>query len=868
MILPFCYYFLLQTAVKNFEKQISHFFIAIVILCVVAVVFAVVSPKKAPVISGVTFDSPETYLVKVKKGAITKDFSRHIISTVKAATPDQEEYEWVKIEVQNQEQLQKLSENGDVILTQPDFKRRLFTPNDHYYNTTGSIISGQYDQWNLRRIGFTPADTDAQSAWNTSTGSASTIVAVIDSGINLTHPDIVNYNSGATPVWGDNNLWVNQAEIPVGIKASIDANSDSTITPKEIIDYFVTNNYDVDSNSTIDYRDILATGSVLRDGVDNGSNGYVDDILGFNFADNTNNPSEVNGAVSAGHGTHVSGIIGAVVTNNNSRVNPGLAGVCWSCQIMPLKVINNSGYGFDSDIAEAIDYAVANGAKVINMSLGGAGYSQILQDAITNAWNSGTIVVSASGNDGSSASDSYPSGSTNSLSVGATNYLDQVPYYSNSGGKLDVVAPGDYVLSSFIQFSGCLGSSLYVCSSGTSMASPHVAGLAALLYDLHKDDTSPWGPKEIRSAILKNATDLGSAGFDSTTGFGIINAKAALSATYSSDAVAPTATLNSLESSVVNGTVPINGTASDADLYIYTISMVRTSDNYVVKQYSGRSNVTDSLLFNVNTTAIADGTYNINLRVEDFSGNISNAAPVSVTIDNTAPTSFSLTAPANTAVSTNTKPNLVWTSAVDTHGVHYDVVVDSSTVANDLTATTHTLTTALSEGAHNFYVNAKDDLGNSRSSNTNSYTVDLSPPNDFTVNVTTSGLAPTFTFLTTDTYSGVSYYQISIDGGSFVTVSSPYSPGNLSDGSHSATVRAYDGVGNYKDASVNFSVSDRNSYLKSKGDFNFDGEVDLSDLSILASKWLQPNTTADANGDAKTDLSDLSILASGWLKSF
>lgn len=789
------------------------------------------------------------------------DLDKSKISLLPKASAKEKVSDWQLIRVNSEEELKTLRKELGIKRIYPDHKRFISTPDDSYYNSQNTIISGQYDQWNLRFSGFTPL-SDPTSGWNITTGSSETIVAVIDTGISLTNPDIVNGN-GST--WGDNNLWINQEEIPAGIFGAIDTNTNGNVESSELINYFVSNNLDINSNGTINYLDIIASGSPIRNGVDNNTppNGYVDDIFGYNFADTNPDVSDING-----HGTHVSGIIGAT-TNNNAIINPGISGVCWTCKIMPLKVINSQGFGYDSDIVAAIDYAVENGAKVINMSLGGPGYSEPMQVAITDAWNNGVLVVSASGNYASSASDSYPGGSAFSLSVGSLTYLDQKAYYSNTGPKLDIMAYGDNVLSTFLPTSyGCVGAGNYACLSGTSMASPHVAGLAALIFDLHKDDVTPWTAREVRNALIKNAVDMNTVGFDDATGFGRIYAKTALEATaISVDSTNPTATITGLANSIQKGTFNISGTAYDDNLYIYTVSFQRQSDNYIVKQYSGRSSITGSTLLSIDSTQIPDDIYDVILRVEDFYGNVSTTTATNITIDNTAPSTFSLTTPANNSATTQTRPTFTWTTSSDANTVTYDIVLNGVTQGSDLVTTEYTPGSDLAEGTYSWNVTAKDTVLNTRTTSNFTFYADRTPPNPFIVSVSPNGSSPSISFTATDSISGVQSYQASINGGAFVSVNSPYNPGILPDGNYTVVIRAIDKAGNSRDSSTSFSISNVCNTRKTKGDFNCDGIVNLSDLSILAANWMKANSTADATGDNMTNLSDLSILAANWLKN-
>ncbi len=724
---------------------------------------------------------------------------------------------WIKVKVKDSNQLQALKSNPHITKLERNTVRRLTTgPNDAYYNSQNNVISGQYDQWDLRKIKLgpntTPPPATKDSGWEVTTGSSNTIVAVIDTGIDLTHPDLTG------------NIWINS--------------------------------YENSGSSNVDDA---------QPGKPSG-NGYVDDIKGWNFADNNNNVQDTNG-----HGTHVAGTIAAVTDNTT-----GMAGICWTCKIMPLKVVSSAGGAYDSDIYLAIHYAVDNGAKLINMSLGGPGYSQILQDAIDYAWANDVLVISAAGNYGSSASDSYPGGSYNSISVGATDYNDVTQSYSNTGPKMDLVAPGSNILSTYLSTStGCLsGSQRYNCLDGTSMAAPHVTGVAALIYDLHRSDGPAWTAKQIRYALLHPSSpnyidNLGNPGFDDSSGYGRLNALKALQAsTPASDNTPPTATLTAPGTSTISGSFNVTGTASDADLYMYMISFTRVSDNYIVKQVSGRTSVTSNTLYSLNTSDLPDDEYKVSLRVEDFAGNVTSSAGYQVTVDNTAPGNFTLSYPtANQAINT-TRPPFTWNTPSDVSPLTYSVVVDGATLTNSATSPTFTPGSDLPQGTHSWYVVAKDAANHTTNSSTLAFNIDTVAPADFAVTVSLQGSKAVVTFSTSDDNSGMLRYDIAVDGASVQNVTSPYTSASLLDGSHTITVTAVDKAGNTKQATKQFTINERVQLLKSKADFNANGKVDISDLSILAQNWNKSSASGDANGDGKVDLSDLSILAQNWNKSF
>ncbi len=212
-----------------------------------------------------------------------------------------------------------------------------------------------------------------------------------------------------------------------------------------------------------------------------------------------------------GHGTHVAGIIAA---KNDGF---GVTGVAPGATILPLRVLGADGSGWLSDIAAAIDYAVANGAKVINLSLGGTLDYSLIRISVEQAVASGVTVVAAAGNGGSGAAASYPAAYPGAIAVAATTESNLIATYSNSGNYIDVAAPGSAILSSWPTGTG------YARLSGTSMASPHVAALAALIIQRNTATAISTSPAAIRTAIESVAVKSNSDYSVSRYGLGVIN---------------------------------------------------------------------------------------------------------------------------------------------------------------------------------------------------------------------------------------------------------------------------------------------------------------------------------------------------------
>lgn len=225
-----------------------------------------------------------------------------------------------------------------------------------------------------------------------------------------------------------------------------------------------------------------------------------------------------------GHGTHVAGIAAAAVNNGI-----GIAGLGGQAAILPLKVVDAAGAGSFLSMTDAVDYAVAQGARVINISMGSPSSAGLtctqafpaLQDAITRAYQKGVLVVAAAGND-TSGQPVAPADCMHVLGVAATDGDDRASSFSNFGADISVAAPGGWQAGHGV-VSTCLGGG-YCEKVGTSMAAPLVAGLAALVFTQHPD----YSADQVASAILDNAADLGAPGYDPVFGCGRIDARATL----------------------------------------------------------------------------------------------------------------------------------------------------------------------------------------------------------------------------------------------------------------------------------------------------------------------------------------------------
>ncbi len=230
-----------------------------------------------------------------------------------------------------------------------------------------------------------------------------------------------------------------------------------------------------------------------------------------------------------GHGTHVTGIIAALINN------AGVAGVASNVSIYIIKVLNDAGSGTYTDIAEGIIEAVkgpdgvagtSDDAKILSMSLGGSSDSSVLRDAVVWAYNNGAVLVAAAGNsgDGDPSTDNvaYPARYPEVIAVAAVDSSYNVPTWSSDGPEVDVAAPGVNILSTYLRNG-------YATLSGTSMATPHVSGVVALMQALRLAQGKPLlTPSQVYDVLTSTAVDINAKGFDVFTGYGLVDAIAAV----------------------------------------------------------------------------------------------------------------------------------------------------------------------------------------------------------------------------------------------------------------------------------------------------------------------------------------------------
>jgi subtilisin family serine protease len=351
------------------------------------------------------------------------------------------------------------------------------------------------------------------------------------------------------------------------------------------------------------------TVAVLDTGVQHNHEDLVGRVLdGATFVDGEET-TNLTAEDDQGHGTFVSGFISA---NANNSV--GIAGVAGkqNVKILPVKVMNKNGSGQALDIAEGIRYAVDNGADVINMSISGE-YSETIEEAVQYAAEKNVVVVAAAGNGGGSADASYPAALPNVISVGALAQGDQHYTRSNVGETVDLSAPGAGV------FSTSMTSEKYITGSGTSYAAPHVAAVAAL-YKLKYPNASA---AEIEEVLKATAQDLGTEGFDKETGYGKVDAAAAL---------AGNADIASLNFTLPKANADLLGTAT------LSVSITDTTNVASIKFFANDNEIgevntpTANQTFAWDTTTVKDGEYTLKAVLYNANGEEIDAVnrPVSV----------------------------------------------------------------------------------------------------------------------------------------------------------------------------------------------------------------------------------------------
>jgi len=458
--------------------------------------------------------------------------------------------------------LERIAQINGVSYAEPDYRVQATDfdppPNDMYYQN-------QWALHNTGQTGGTPdADVDIPEAWEFEQGDNSIVIAVVDSGVDYTHPDL-----------NDN---------------------------------------------------ILRSGGA---------------VIGYDFVNNDSDPMD-----DYGHGTHCAGIIAAETDNSL-----GIAGICTDCKILPVKFLNNRGSGWNSDAVLALQYAVDHGADVISNSWGGPAMSYAMQDVINEAYDQNIVVIAAAGNSSSSAF-MYPASLDHVISVSATDHTDTFASYSNFGIRIDISAPGTNILSTLLPgaylSSTCndanFGSASdgYALCSGTSMAAPQVAGIAALIKAQNSNMTSP----VLYERLYASVDDLGSAGWDQYYGYGRVNAGYAFDSSYNPSYQYARITYPD-NYQIFGGEIAIRGVvfASSFSHYIietgYTLTPTLWGTEGITLTNGGNQEILEGKLGSWDTQDVPEGTWTIRLTVYSTTGD-SMSTSVYVQTNNILETNFPL----------------------------------------------------------------------------------------------------------------------------------------------------------------------------------------------------------------------------------
>lgn len=561
-------------------------------------------------------------------------------------------------------------------------------------------------------------DIDAPEAWSLWKGDSNFMIADIDTGIDYNHPDLMA------------NVWTNPGEIP-------------------------------------------------GDGIDNDGNGYIDDVHGYNFCNNTGDPFD-----DHAHGTHTAGTIGAVSNNGI-----GVTGINWNCKIVALKFLDASGSGYDSDIIRALDYCVKMNIKVSNNSYGGGDNLQSVRDAIENAKNAcGHVFVCAAGNSNNNndIAPFFPSNydNDNLISVAAIDSNGNKASFSSYGqNTVDIAAPGVSILSTYPQ-------NRYAYFNGTSMATPHVCGVAALIYSLHPN----WTYQQVIRRVLATVKPVASMNGLCVTG-GMVSAYNAL------HNEAPNLAINSPADGAIfqsGGTITCSASAAD------------DHDGNIATKIAWSSDAQGSLGTGATITVsdLAPGTYALSAQVQDDDGVLAtrtvtihvNAAPT-VTISSPSEgdafvhgSTVTFTGSANDAEDGDVTSSIQW--------------MDSQ--QGSLGAGASVSVSSLNIGSHTVTATARDSSGAVRSNSINitvtnkAPSVSISSPTPGTYN---QGSSVSFSASASDLEDGnlsssVSWSS-SIDG---ALGSGSFSKSNLSAGTHVITATVTDSGGSSASSTVTITI--------------------------------------------------------------
>ncbi len=701
----------------------------------------------------------------------------------------------------------KVDANGDV--RDEDLIERLEDMDDVEYaeeNVTFEITETVPDDPNYSSQWALPK-IDAPDAWDSQQGTGNIVVAVLDTGVDWDHVDI------------NSNIWTN-------------------------------------------------TGEIAGNEIDDDMNGYVDDIRGWDFSNNDNNPDDDNN-----HGTHVAGIIGAETDNAT-----GVSGTIWNVKIMALKCFYSSGTGSLDDAIDALDYALDNGADIINMSWRGTSYAQSLQDKINELHSNGIIQIVASGNDYRNTENYYPASMNNVLTVGATVSSDARAAFSNYGYKVEIAAPGDDILS--------LGrNDTYRTSGGTSMATPYAAGVAALVLD----ENNALDNEQVMQVLMENSDSFSP---DQYSGRGRVNAN---------NAVSNASITNGVVSQIKSDVEVDLDTATVGDTINITVTIKDGNDNVL----SGKTVYVQSSRGGVDTIAPSSDTTDV-LGEVDF------------TLDSTTSGSLYLTAFEDNGTPADTSDDLVIAFMPN---VEYEAGPHTKFGFNSLSGKKTQNSFSITIYAQDQYGNTVTSFGNNVSLSDLSGNLNVSQSGNFSagswtgsVRIDSYKLSNKITATYTDKTGQSNTFNVTHPNALVISVSPNYSYNSGSRYSQSVTVSGVnfrDGIdvkltkSGHNDISCsNVSVSTSSSltcsintdgegtnywslYVQNYGidtnsntganfynvykrsDLNRDWSVDIFDFSQLLGEWSWSGShISDINGDSSVNVYDFSFMLGEWVSSY
>ena len=667
----------------------------------------------------------------------------------------------------------------------------------------------------------------ADAAWDQTTGSTSIVVADIDTGVDRSHEDLAG------------QMWVNTKEIP--------------------------------NNS-----------------LDDDANGYVDDYHGWDWVNNDPDPMD-----DHGHGTHVAGTIAGV--GNNSK---GVVGANWTSKIMALKFLSAGGSGSLAHGIAALKYAADMGAKISSNSWGCACNSTAMDDAVKYEHDKGMVMVAAAGNSNADTIDFSPASADRAIAVAASDPNDAKASFSNWGEKIDVAAPGVDILSAKAAINnmcttsrGNIVGTNYCRVSGTSMATPHVAGLAALLLAKNPDLTN----EEVRQILREGSDDLGTTGKDRDFGYGRINAGASMSLAASSY-LRPIITTPVGRTTISGTSYNVTGGAAGPRFASYKLEagLGRSPTSWVTLKDS-TTQVNSGVLANINTTSLTDGDYIFRVSATATDGKKYQFQVHDVRVNNVPdiqPPTVNITSPLNGA--TVSGYVFIIASATDNEKVaKVYFYIDGVLKYIDYYPTYYYYwnSATVSDGSHNLVARAYDEAGNIGTSPTVAVNVSNGPSDTIppTINITSPANGSTVSGnvnieATATDNVGVTKVEFLVDGVLKSTdASSPYSYSwdstAVINGPHTLLVKAYDAAGNTGTsgqvginvlndttpptvkiiAPVNGATVSNSLYViaqatdnvkATKVEFYLDGNlVDTDDTPFSDYFWFSWNTAATADGN-------------------